>query len=261
VTGGDLVVLFNLNNSRVLMKRSVDCAETFSPALDITSNTTLPDWKWVGLGPPAGLRLSNGRLLIPAYHTSIFPGTLDNGLISKGHALVSDDDGHSWRLSKDHNFGGKYLPNEDQAIELRGGRVAIFSRGFGFHRTRTISTDWGDHWGVTELVAGLVEPITGVEGSTIACHNSTRLVFSGPANLPIIRARMTIFISDDEGSSWHKQQLVDPGSSAYSALAWPGHGLGLLYERAVKEKVVFEPDHISFALLPDPCGSRSQLFV
>merc|ERR1712183_167725 len=126
-------------------------------------------------GPPAGLELSSGRLLVPAYHTTLFGPTVDNGLVSKGHALLSDDGGYTWRISLDDAFGGRFLPNEDQAVELSGGRVAIFSRGLGFKRTRTESPDFGEHWGKTELVKGLKEPITGCQGSTIACPNGKRL--------------------------------------------------------------------------------------
>eukprot|EP00409_Alexandrium_fundyense_P002060 CAMPEP_0185906464 /NCGR_PEP_ID=MMETSP0196C-20130402/5535_1 /TAXON_ID=2932 /ORGANISM="Alexandrium fundyense, Strain CCMP1719" /LENGTH=46 /DNA_ID= /DNA_START= /DNA_END= /DNA_ORIENTATION= len=38
--------------------------------------------------------------------------------------------------------------------------------------------------------------------------------------------------SDDYGATWQQYMLVDPGSSAYSALAWAGEHLGLLYDRS-----------------------------
>lgn len=261
VVDDDIVVLFNSNNSKVLMKRSSDLGETWTDAVDISDSTTLPNWKWVGLGPPAGLQLSNGRLLIPAYNTAIFPPTVDNGLISKGHALLSDDKGLTWRISADHSFGGLYMPNEDQAVELSGGRVAIFSRGLGKRRTRTVSEDWGEHWGKTELLHDLKEPITGCEGSTIACPDGKRLIYAGPVNWPLFRDKMSIYTSDDEGEHWDKFMLVDPGASAYSALAWRGDELGLLYERSDKLQIVFEPDHISYAALPNPCASTGDVVV
>ena len=54
---------------------------------------TLPEWKWVGLGPPSGLLLKSGRVLIPAYHSTV-PN--DNGELSYGHTMISDDDGVTW---------------------------------------------------------------------------------------------------------------------------------------------------------------------
>lgn len=267
VTGSDLVVLFNLNNSRVLMKRSSDLGHTWTGAQDISESTTLPNWKWVGLGPPAGLRLSSGRLLIPSYHTTVFPGTVDNGLYSKGHALLSDDDGRTWRLSSDHDFGGRHFPNEAQAVELPGGQVAIFARGFLFERTRTVSPDGGDHWGETDVLNTQHEAFSGCEGSTISCGIGERLVYSGSLGV-LLREKMTVMTSDDEGRTWAPHVLVDPGATAYSALAWhggafkrPGRGrggsLGLLYERADKLRLVFEPDHISYVALPSPCAHQT----
>lgn len=253
VNNTDIVVLFNLNNSKVLMKRSRDLGKTWTEATDVSESTTHPTWKWVGLGPPSGIKLSSGRLLIPAYHTTIFPPGVDNGLISKGHALLSDDDGFTWRISADDNFGGKFMPNEDQAVELSGGRVAIFARGFGFERTRTESPDGGEHWGSTELV-NLKEPFSGCEGSTIECPNG-RLVFSGPTSMPLFRKNMSIWVSDDEGHTWHDFMVVDPGCAAYSALAFHGDELGLLYERCDHLEIIFEPQHISYAPLPNPCNA------
>lgn len=254
VIGQEVVVLFCVNNSRVLMKRSKDLGITWGAAADISSSTTRPDWRWVGLGPPSGLLLSSGRLLLPAYHTTLLKPKLDDGLLSKGHALLSDDGGHTWRISAGADFGGYHFPNEDQAVEFLDGRVAIFSRGRGIGRTRTMSLDGGEHWGKTEVSHGLIEPIGGCEGSTIRCPNSDRLVYSGPVSL-LTRTHMSIYVSDDEGKKWHKHVVVDPGCSAYSSLVWQSDDrLGLLYERCNKPMLIFEPDHISYASLPSPCN-------
>jgi hypothetical protein len=56
---------------------------------------TEPSWTWVGTGPPAGIQLSSGRLLIPAYHSST-PD--DDGEFSTGHTMYSDDRGQTWKL-------------------------------------------------------------------------------------------------------------------------------------------------------------------
>ena len=50
-----------------------------------------PSWRWVGLGPPGGLLLQSGRIVIPGYHTELLPPKVDDGLLSKGHTLLSDD--------------------------------------------------------------------------------------------------------------------------------------------------------------------------
>jgi hypothetical protein len=65
---------------------------------------------WVGLGPPSGLRLSTGRLLVPGYHGNM-PLSDKSSLgsaFTKGHTLVSDDDGVTWSLAA-ASFGDPFM--------------------------------------------------------------------------------------------------------------------------------------------------------
>lgn len=269
-----IVVPFCVNNSKVLITRSHDLGKTWTPATDITENATLPAWKWVGLGPPAGLQLRSGRLVIPSYHTVVDPA-IDDGLVSKGHALLSDDHGMSWRLSSDRDYGGDYLPNEAQAVELSRGRVASFSRlgivpkatTYSYKRVRSVSSDGGEHWEKTELLETLDEPWAGCQGSTISCPLQSnlygRLVYAGPVNPGQFRTMMSIYTSDDEGATWQNHSLVDPGSSGYASLAWlqqrrQPRRLALLYERSqISKGTTTLPTHLSLATLPDPCTAEA----
>lgn len=263
-----LVIPFCINNTKVMLMRSNDLGRTFTAPVDISQSTTLPNWKWVGLGPPSGLKLKSGRLVIPAYHTTVYEPygpSGDDGCYSKGHAILSDDGGLTWRISADNDFGGKYLPNEPQAVELSGGRVASFSRAgigpndttYSYRRLRSVSSDGGEHWEETEELETLAEPWGGCEGSTVSCRDRPRLVFAGPVNPAHDRILMSIFVSDDEGRTWKNHSLVDPGSSGYSSLAWVGPHLGLFYERsAVAKDTKTLPGNLSFAILPDPCSTQ-----
>jgi sialidase-1 len=122
----EILLVYCESNKKVFVMTSKDLGDTWSETRDITKDATLPDWKWVGTGPPAGLRLKSGRLVIPAYHDTVLPGHLDDGELSKGHAMLSDDNGKTWRLSADSNFGGEHWPNEVQAVELSDGHVVFF---------------------------------------------------------------------------------------------------------------------------------------
>lgn len=258
---GTLVLVYNANNTFVYSRRSSDMGQTWSDYKDISASVTLPEWGFMGTGPPAGLRLGSGRLLIPSYH--------HNGSDhyhfkpnSHGHALISDDDGHTWRMSTDHDFGTEWH-NENQYVDLGGGRVASFARGMGNRRTRVESQDGGEHWGAPEVLETLPDMLTGCEGSVASCpaDQGTGLVFAGVQHDGILRKNMTIFFSSDEGHTWEAIQQVDPGASAYTALAFHGGKLALLYERSNKSKLVFEPDIISFALLESPCPDPSGLLT
>lgn len=93
---GRIWMPFCRNNEEVFLSYSDDDGVTWSTPLQAPYLTS-PDWKWVGLGPPGGLQLSSGRLLIPGYHTTLIKG---DGLISKGHTLLSDDGGETWYISR-----------------------------------------------------------------------------------------------------------------------------------------------------------------
>jgi Neuraminidase (sialidase) len=170
--------------------------------------------------------------------------------------MLSDDNGKTWRLSADSNFGGEHWPNEVQAVELSDGHVVFFSRSLLSRRLRTESYDGGEHWGSSEVLETLPETrAEGCEGSTIACRsNPDHLVYSGPTSPWLYREKMAIMTSTDKGHTWSFHKLIDQGSSAYSSLAWHGSTLGILYERSKDLRIIFEPDYISFAAIEDPCA-------
>lgn len=254
----EIVLVYCENNKKVFVEISDDLGETWSKPTDITQNATLPHWKWVGTGPPAGLRLRSGRIIIPSYHDALLPGHYDDGELSKGHAMLSDDNGRTWRLSADSDFGGDHWPNEVQAVELSDGHVAFFSRSLLTHRLRTESPDGGEHWGASEVLNLLETTSEGCEGSTIACRsNPDHLVYSGPISPGLYREKMSIMQSTDKGHTWSFHKLIDNGSSAYSSLAWHGSTLGVLYERSQDLKLIFEPDYISFSAIEDPCANMT----
>jgi sialidase-1 len=213
------------------------------------------DWKWVGLGPPSGLLLSSGRMLIPSYHTIKYKG---DGCASRGHTLYSDDNGASWSIGS-AEFGAPYLSNECQAVQLGNGSVLINARTVLPHRIQLISDDGGLTFGEPYIADGLVEPIEGCEGSTIRYagddHTPPVLFYSGPNNDLLFRRNMTIMRSYDEGASWSPMVCVDRGEVSYSSmvilpLLSPRRGtaadIGLLYERSDSLQVVFEPDEVLF---------------
>jgi len=241
---GRIVVPFCRNNLQVLVTYSEDDGLTWSAPVNI-SNVTLPEWKWIGLGPPASLQLSNGRLIVPSYHG---PFSWDDGEFTHGHLMLSDDGGSSWRLGAE--LTGIHLSNECQAAELENGTVFINSRSLGTDRLKTYSDDGGDTVGETTIINGLRQPLEGCEGSTIRLPNSSYLLFSIPNDIEPYRYNLSVFLSRDDGMSWSYIKTVNPGPSAYSALAvLPNGSVGMLFERSDVRKLVFVPQHISFTVV------------
>lgn len=257
-TTGVLWMPFCRNNEEVYMTHSEDDGATWAVPVAMP-HLVLSDWKWVGLGPPGGLQLSSGRLLLPAYHTTLWKG---DGCASRGHTIVSDDHGSTWQIGSSE-FGAPFLSNECQAVELSNGTVLINARTVSTHRIQVLSHDGGITFEEPQQVTGLHEPIEGCEGSIVRYSEggsgSDALFYSGPNTNGLFRRNMTVMKSLDNGASWHDVALVDAGAVSYSSLQvvpalqperQGGFDLALLYERSDTLSIVFEPDQICFWRLP-----------
>lgn len=133
---------FCRNNIDIFVMYSDDHGESWSNPVQIHGITS-SKWKFMGLGPPGGLQLSTGRILLPGYAANCSV-TCINGDRSAGFAMISDDYGETWYRSP--IFGGSIkssFPNEGQAVELLNGNVIMNSRGELPHRLITMSTNGG----------------------------------------------------------------------------------------------------------------------
>ncbi|GMI47022.1 hypothetical protein TrCOL_g1014 [Triparma columacea] len=258
---GVIFAPFTRNNREVWMSKSLDDGLTWSAPFEMPDMRN-DDWIWVGLGPPAGLQLDSGRLLIPGYHNTMSMGngsSLGSGF-TKGHTMLSDDQGESWRIGSEE-FGDHYYVNELQAAQLPDGTVVVNSRVLRDKRVISVSNDEGETFTSNKLAGGLRQTYQGCEGSMIYHSKQERLLYSGvQGRLParIYRENMTIFESFDGGENWDLNQIVDLGSSAYSALVEVGNNVGILYERSTCENkhfgkkkcpVIFLPEAISYRVV------------
>jgi sialidase-1 len=241
-SSGRIFVPFCRNNEEVFISYSDDDGITWSQPIS-QPQLVHSSWKWVGLGPPGGIQLSSGRLLIPGYHTTLIKG---DGELSRGHTIYSDDHGLTWSIGSSR-FGFPYLSNECQAVELRNGSVLINARTFLNHRMQIISHDGGITFEQPYIANTLLQPLEGCEGSIVRDEKNGILYFSDPYDTSLVRMNMTIFSSYDEGLTWNTLTNVDRGSVAYSSLqVRPESVVELLYERSDTPSVVFEPDEIVY---------------
>jgi len=185
-----------------------------------------------------------------------------------GHTLISDDEGHTWRVGDAVGIGsGDLYVNEVQAVELMNSSVLANARsladpGYEQRRLQAVSDDGGAHFGPARFVTDLPQPIDGCEGSIISAGagHPPRLFFSGP-NSRLLRTAMTLWTSDDEGASWQVLQEIDPGTSGYSSLQVEEgpHGVEalLLYEQSDSMQLVMDPDRFVFRRLSIPARAHS----
>lgn len=206
----------------------------------------------VGTGPPGSIQLDSKRIIVPAYHASK-PIPRYDGEVSEAHMMISDDEGKSWYIGGTIADWALQFPNENQAVSLGGNHVFINARTLLTDRIGAYSEDGGLTFGSPFILKGLPQPLEGCQGSTIRHPLTGSLLYSGPdvAFLSPLRYNMSIFTSEDNGTSWSPRVVIHAGSSAYSSLAilGDGHSVGLLYEWSKQLKLIFDPDYFSFVVV------------
>ncbi len=249
---GVVWLTMNRKNGRVLVTSSSDDGKTWAAPRDITTDVSRPGWGWYAMGPGCGIQLTAsgtnhshpGRLVIPANHRT----TPDRSGPSSSHVIYSDDHGRTWQL------GGTVGPhtNECQLAELGDGRLLINCRNhwgrsgakpdLAGRRITAISTDAGLTWSEPAPDDALIEPTCQAGLIRLVRPTSAgraRLVFTNPAS-PSARERMTIRLSEDDGTTWPRSLLLEAGSSGYSSPAELADGrIGVLYERARYGEIAF----------------------
>ena len=119
----------------VWLTSSGDDGATWAAPVDITADVKDPSWTWYATGPGHGIRLANGRLVVPCDHIVGVEFTPDDPYHS--HVIISDDGGDSWRL-------GGIVPegtNECTVVETAEGSVYINCRNYkGAKRRATAAT-------------------------------------------------------------------------------------------------------------------------
>ncbi|TJZ55494.1 exo-alpha-sialidase [Streptomyces piniterrae] len=228
---------------RVWLQHSDDHGATWSPPREITDQTKRPEWRWYATGPGHALRLRHGphagRLVVPANHST--PPTAPDGhddtgtefRHNGGHALLSDDDGATWRIGyTDGDTHPSVAPNETTAAELPDGTLYLSTRTettAAWHRADAVSTDGGEHLRTPfRPQAGLAGPVC--QGSVLHLGDRDELLHSGPAD-PAARALMTVRTSRDGGLTWRTAHTVSGLPAAYSDLVRLDRThVGLLYE-------------------------------
>ena len=212
----------------VWVSKSVDDGLTWSAPREITSTVKNPAWTWYATGPGAGIRMRDGRLVIPCDHQA------DDGDFS--HVIVSDDHGATWQL------GGRVGPgdNECEVVELRDGALLLNMRNYHpqrSHRAISYSRDRGATWSAPRPDATLIEPTCQASIRRLSWAErgeKSGILFSNPASQKA-RENLTVRLSEDEAATWSASKVLHSGPSAYSCLAvLPDQTILCLFENGVK---------------------------
>jgi BNR repeat-like domain/Concanavalin A-like lectin/glucanases superfamily len=252
---------------RSFMIYSDDDGATWDGLTEITADVRPGNWGHFVGGPGHGITMTSpshpGRLVIPGNH-SIDPPSgsgidcLDSSLLG-AHTLYSDDGGDTWELGAvEPTPTADYHPHESTGVELDDGTLyfsARDQRGVSpGHRVDATSGDGGETFDATfGPTSGITTSEIGGSLTKIPAGTGSRLVFSATGH-PTSRENLTLWTSDDDGTTWQPGARVYDGPSGYSDLADLGGGtLGVLYENG--ERLYDEPylsysHRITFARVP-----------
>ena len=240
---GNLIAVFSGNNglwqsneaslSRTYSSISTDNGQSWGTVTDITDQVyggVYGTGTRYGLftGSGSGIQLQHGdhagrlMLVVAARNDASWGGTMSN------YAIYSDDGGQTWQASKN-----AACTNGDEAkvVELPNGNILMSIRNRAKqHRLFALSTDGGETWSEPQVNTTLQDPAC--NGDIIAYNYKGKnlLLHSLPAS-PTTRENVTVYVSEDNGTTWTAKRRIFNGYSAYSSLQVLDDGtIGIIVE-------------------------------
>ena len=219
---------------RTWVQRSADLGSSWTDPVEITTAVRRPDWRWYATGPTAGLTLAGGRIVVPANHSERSGAGRQ---AHTGHAILSDDGGHTWRLGFVARPRPGVEPNESAVTELPGNRLLFVSRNEAAEepahaRLVATSSDGG------ETLDRPFAPRPGLVGSKVQAGVTAvpgsdwlaTVVVRGPG-----RRGLELRVSGSAGRRWRSAGTVWPGPAAYCDVTTDGEAVLLLFEAGVAD--------------------------
>ena len=246
----------------VWVTSSNDDGGTWNEPKEITASVKPSDWAaWYATGPCHGIRMRNGRIVIPANHREVKQNADEEDDHDFSHIIYSDDHGKNWKLgaSADRHT------NESTVLETNDGWLYINSRNqyssrehVTYYRRVAWSKNGGSSFSPSISDAGLPEPRcqANVCRYTLAedgppGQGKNRVLFSNPGPpQQHERNHLTIRLSYDECRTWPISKVICEGPSSYSDLCIAGDGtICCLYEKgnSSREGISTYSGDISFA--------------
>ncbi|MFI9805632.1 exo-alpha-sialidase [Streptomyces sp. NPDC052301] len=238
---------------RVYVQRSGDDGRHFSRPTEITAQVKRPGWRWYATGPGHAVALTRGpragRLLVPADHSAAPPaGSHDTGREPRyygGHALYSDDGGHTWHLgSEDATYDGRTNTNETSAAQLSDGRVYFSARDQGGtapgNRLGTYSGDGGRTLERPYTVQPSLNAVPMVQAALLQLQGPHAPLLLSAPSVPTARRAMAIWSSTDAGRTFGKLLTLSDRPAAYSDLVQLAPTtVGVLHETGAHSAIEF----------------------
>ena len=230
---------------------SDDDGETWSAPRLIDHMVKEPWMSFAGVCPGNGIIIRHsekhyGRILVPFYCSGQSKSHYSSG------ALISDDDGETWRRGKMINegrlMGGKIVDpatmQDDDAtssetvfVERKNGDILAFFRNQNRSGCvgKAISHDCGETWSELIFDQSLPEIFSQPSATCFSGENAQNadcIAFANASQMMPYRGRGVVRFSFDGGKTWQKNVCVNPFHHVYQCLTSSNkHNLQLLWEK------------------------------
>ncbi len=234
---GRIALFYARKNShtdcRPVMRISTDEAKTWSKPTVCISDDELG---YYVLNNDRVIQLKNGRLVVPValHHKPDWKKADWAGFL---RCYFSDDAGKTWQTGKTTltaktKDGKRITTQEPGVVELKDGRVMMFTRTSAGTQYVSYSSDGGDTWSKLEP-SSMLSPCSPATIERIPGTDTLLLVWNNHTNIdPKLRGKrtpLTIAISNDEGKTWQKaKNLADHPHGWYCYIAMHFEGNDVL---------------------------------
>jgi len=175
------------------------------------------------------VQLRNGRLMMPvSLHKS--PGDSTFAGIGRIWNYYSDDNGRSWKASREVTNPGSVVTQEPGVVELADGDIMMYLRTMSGVQYFSYSKDKGETWSPAEP-GNIKSPCSPASITRIASTGDLLLVWNNNGT-DQKRTPFNISYSEDEGKSWINRQIIEDnpeGSYCYPAIHYTDREILISY--------------------------------
>ncbi len=222
------------HGSGVFYTKSTNDGVSWSTPVNI-SDSTAPNVRNVfAVGPGHGICLDDGTLLATVWYVRKDVGAaLESHYTSEVATIYSTNNGVTWQLGEEvPNPDNLYSPNETMLAKTSDGRVMLSIRTVqeGYRAVSWSDTGYSG-WSDMKLDTTLVDPTCMGSLCAYDVEGYPYMILSSNCNSTSGRRNITLRASLDDGTSWEKSLVIDPGLAGYSDIAVDSKGtIYVLYE-------------------------------
>lgn len=227
---------YTVGGGHAFIRDSYDDGLTWSEPRDIYGFTN-PDYhNAFAFGPGHGIKTSAGILAVPVWFVPKAAGAeLTSHHPSETALFSSSDGGKTWEMSEIiPSSEACHSPNETVCTELSDGTVYLNIRTVndGCRSSAVFSPDCNTVISPLAPVPSLTDP-TCFGSVTRYCNAGNDALLCVHCDDKNERVNLTVHASCDNGKTWDKKLIIEPGDSGYADIAvLPDGKIAVLYEQS-----------------------------